>query len=100
MDTDSTHTPSLSDTFNELQNSCLAQSFLPIDKRIVLFKTLHKRNVSNEKAIIDAASQDFGYRTAVDTLLGDILPTRQGLAHNIKKLPKWATPSKRNTSLS
>lgn len=100
MDTDSTHTPSLSDTFNELQNSFLAQSYLPIDKRIVLLKTLHKRIVSNEQALIDAASKDFGYRTAFDTLLGDILPTVQGLAHIIKKLPKWAKPSKRSTSLS
>jgi coniferyl-aldehyde dehydrogenase len=75
LDTDSTHTPSLSDTFNELQNSFLAQTYLPIDKRIVLLKTLHKRIVSNEQALIDAASKDFGYRTAFDTLLGDILPT-------------------------
>ncbi|WP_029752913.1 aldehyde dehydrogenase family protein, partial [Pseudoalteromonas sp. TAE80] len=86
--------------FDELQKSFLETPYLPIDKRLVLLKKLRVRIVELEQELVDAASKDFGYRTAFDTLLGDILPTVQTLAHIIKKLPKWAKPSNRSVGLS
>ena len=65
-----------------------------------MLKQLRSRVVEFEQELIDAVSKDFGYRTAFDTLLGDILPTMQALAHTIKKLPKWSKPSKRSVGLS
>jgi len=86
--------------FDELQKSFLEMPYLPIDKRLVLLKKLRVRIVELEQELVDAASKDFGYRTAFDTLLGDILPTVQTLSHIIKKLPKWAKPSNRSVGLS
>lgn len=100
MSTDTTDTLPLTSLFDELQKSFKNTPYLAIDKRIVLLKKLRTRIVSLEQELVDAASKDFGYRTAFDTLLGDILPTVQGLAHIIKKLPKWAKPSNRSVGLS
>lgn len=100
MNPDSTHTSSLTTEFNELQNSFSNSPYPPIEKRLALLKVVRGRIVKLEQELVDAASKDFGYRTAFDTLLGDILPTVQGLAHIIKKLPKWAKPSNRSVGLS
>lgn len=100
MNPDSTHTSSLTTEFNELQNSFSNNPYPLIEKRLALLKVVRGRIVKLEQELVDAASKDFGYRTAFDTLLGDILPTVQGLAHIIKKLPKWAKPSNRSVGLS
>ena len=100
MTTDTSHTASLITRFDELQNSFLATPYLSIKERIAVLKKLRARVVDLEEELVAAASKDFGYRTAFDTLLGDILPTVQGIAHIIKKLPKWSKPSNRSVGLS
>ena len=100
MSTDTSDTLPLISQFDELQKSFKNTPYLAIDKRIILLKKLRARIVSLEQELVDAASKDFGYRTAFDTLLGDILPTVQALAHIVKKLPKWAKPSNRSVGLS
>ncbi|MBH0056779.1 coniferyl aldehyde dehydrogenase [Pseudoalteromonas sp. SWXJZ94C] len=100
MTTDTSHTASLITQFDELQNSFLATPYLSIKERIAVLKKLRARVVDLEEELVAAASKDFGYRTAFDTLLGDILPTVQGIAHIIKKLPKWSKPSNRSVGLS
>lgn len=100
MTTDTPQTISLLAQFNGLQNAFLETPYLSINKRITILKKLRARVVELEEELVDAVSKDFGYRTAFDTLLGDILPTVQGLAHIIKKLPKWSKPSNRAVGLS
>jgi len=97
---DAPQTPSLTTQFDELQQYFIKTPYLSINKRITVLKQLRSRIVEFEQELIDAVSKDFGYRTAFDTLLGDILPTMQALAHTIKKLPKWFKPSKRSVGLS
>ncbi|PCC10651.1 coniferyl aldehyde dehydrogenase [Pseudoalteromonas sp. JB197] len=100
MTIDAPQTPSLTAQFDELQQYFIKTPYLSINKRITVLKQLRSRVVEFEQELIDAVSKDFGYRTAFDTLLGDILPTMQALAHTIKKLPKWSKPSKRSVGLS
>ncbi len=100
MTIDAPQTPSLTAQFDELQQYFIKTPYLSINKRITVLKQLRSRLVEFEQELIDAVSKDFGYRTAFDTLLGDILPTMQALAHTIKKLPKWSKPSKRSVGLS
>ncbi len=100
MTIDAPQTPSLTTQFDELQQYFIKTPYLSINKRITVLKQLRSRIVEFEQELIDAVSKDFGYRTAFDTLLGDILPTMQALAHTIKKLPKWSKPSKRSVALS
>jgi coniferyl-aldehyde dehydrogenase len=100
LSTDTQHTVALTAIFNELQSAFLKTPYLSISKRISVLKKLRTRIVALEEELIAAASKDFGYRTAFDTLLGDVLPTVQTLAHIIKKLPKWSKPSNRSVGLS
>ncbi|MEM5545828.1 coniferyl aldehyde dehydrogenase [Pseudoalteromonas fuliginea] len=100
MTTDTSNTVSLTTQFDGLQDAFLSTPYLPINKRITLLKNLRLRIVELEEELVDAVSKDFGYRTAFDTLLGDILPTVQTLAHIIKKLPNWSKPSNRAVGLS
>ena len=75
MSTDIPHAMPLIPQFDELQKSFLETPYLPVDKRLVLLKKLRTHIVELEQELVDAASKDFGYRTAFDTLVGDILPT-------------------------
>jgi coniferyl-aldehyde dehydrogenase len=93
--------PSLLTTqFTQLQQHFVAHPYLAINTRISVLKQLRGRLVELEDELTAAVSKDFGYRTAFDTLVGDLLPTMQALAHTIKKLPSWSKPSKRSVGLS
>lgn len=100
MTTDTQSATSLTAQFDELQTSFTNTPYVSIRERLRVLKQLRARVVGLEQALIDAASKDFGYRTAFDTLLGDILPTIQSFTHIIKKLPKWSKPSHRSVGLS
>lgn len=100
MITDTLSTGFLRSQFNELSHSFEDTPYLPIEQRISLLKQVRANIVAQEHALIAAVSKDFGYRTEFDTLVGDILPTMQALAHSIKKLPLWAQPSRRSAGLS
>ena len=100
MITDTLSTGSLRSQFNELKHSFEDTPYLPIEQRLALLKQVRANIVTLEQDLIAAVSKDFGYRTAFDTLVGDILPTMQGLAHIIKKLPRWSKPSHRSAGLS
>ena len=100
MITDTLSTGSLRSQFNELKHSFEDTPYLPIEQRLALLKQVRANIVTIEQDLIAAVSKDFGYRTAFDTLVGDILPTMQGLAHIIKKLPRWSKPSHRSAGLS
>lgn len=100
MTTDTLSTGTLRSQFNELKHSFEDTPYLPIEQRLALLKQVRANIVTLEQDLIAAVSKDFGYRTAFDTLVGDILPTMQGLAHIIKKLPRWSKPSHRSAGLS
>ena len=100
MTTDTLSTGTLRSQFNELKHSFEDTPYLPIEQRLALLKKVRANIVTLEQDLIAAVSKDFGYRTAFDTLVGDILPTMQGLAHIIKKLPRWSKPSHRSAGLS
>ncbi len=92
--------PSLINHFEALKKDFSQSPYLPIAERLALLKQLRERMVILEDELVQAVSKDFGYRTAFDTLLGDIVPTMQALAHMIKKLPHWSKPSRRSVGLS
>ena len=100
MTTDTLSTGTLRSQFNELKHAFEDTPYLPIEQRLALLKQVRANIVTLEQDLIAAVSKDFGYRTAFDTLVGDILPTMQGLAHMIKKLPRWSTPRHRSAGLS
>jgi coniferyl-aldehyde dehydrogenase len=90
----------LIEQFNQLKSDFLSTPYLAIKDRIALLKILRTQLVAHESELIGAVSKDFGYRTAFDTTLGDILPTVQALNHIVNALPKWSRPSQRSVGLN
>ncbi|KKL48821.1 hypothetical protein LCGC14_2321670, partial [marine sediment metagenome] len=81
--------------FDEMQQHFNEQPYLAISKRIQLLKSLKRTLLALEAELVAASSKDFGFRTAFDTVLGDILPTSKTISHTIAHLPKWAKESPR-----
>lgn len=86
--------------FDEMQQHFAAQPYLAISKRIQLLKSLKRELLALEAELVAASSKDFGFRTAFDTVLGDILPTIKTISHTITHLPKWAKESPRKAGIS
>ncbi|TMN73225.1 coniferyl-aldehyde dehydrogenase [Pseudoalteromonas sp. S1727] len=99
-DTVTASTSELKTQFDEMQRHFDEQPYLTIAKRIQLLKSLKRALLTLEAEFVAASSKDFGYRTAFDTVLGDILPTTKTISHTITHLPKWAKESPRKAGLS
>ena len=67
--------------------------------RIQALDTLLMITERYEKEIISAISEDFGYRSAEETLLGDIMMALAGIKGSKKHLKKWMKPTKVATDL-
>ncbi|ROS04736.1 coniferyl-aldehyde dehydrogenase [Sinobacterium caligoides] len=55
--------------------------------------------LSNQQALLDALSQDYGHRSATDSIIGDILPIVNHINYSLKRLSRWMKPSKRHAGL-
>lgn len=86
--------------FDNMQSHFNDQPYLPLYQRIYLLKSLKRKLLTLEADLVAASSKDFGYRTAFDTVLGDILPTVRMINHTISYLPKWLKDSPRKAGLS
>lgn len=51
-----------------------------------------------QEALCQAISQDFGYRSADETRLLEILPVLQGISYQLKNLKRWMKPEKRKVN--
>ncbi len=99
-DTDTICNVDLKAQFDEMQRHFDDQPYLALPQRIRLLKSLKRELLILEAELVAASSKDFGFRTAFDTILGDILPTVKTISHTIKHLPKWAKDSPRKAGLS
>ncbi len=86
--------------FDEMQQHFNQQPYLAVAKRIQLLKSIKRELLALEDEFVAASSKDFGFRTAFDTVLGDILPTTRTVSHTIAHLPKWTKESPRKAGLS
>ncbi|HXE56968.1 MAG TPA: coniferyl aldehyde dehydrogenase [Gemmatimonadales bacterium] len=48
--------------------------------------------------IVAAVAADFGRRSRYETLIGDLMPTVQGIDHAIRNLPRWMRPERRGVA--
>ncbi|EQC42950.1 aldehyde dehydrogenase (NAD) family protein [Bacteriovorax sp. BSW11_IV] len=63
-------------------------------------KKLKRLILENKKEIIQAMSDDFGYRSEYDSLFGDIVPTVNNINYCIKHLGKWMKTERRSPGLA
>lgn len=67
--------------------------------RVRRLERLAKAVLRHERAIIDATSADFGYRSPDVTLLTDVAATLQALKFAKKRVAKWMRPERRSPEL-
>jgi len=89
----------LQDTFLQQKSAYSKTPYLPYAQRIIALQNLKTLLLENQQAFIDAINQDFGHRSADDTIIGDILSTVMGINYSLKCLKKWMKPQKKHVGL-
>ncbi|MCF6780235.1 coniferyl aldehyde dehydrogenase [Stutzerimonas stutzeri] len=69
-------------------------------ERIRWLNALHHLLVSNQQAVAEAISSDFGNRSADETLLAELMPSLHGIRYAKRRLLKWMKPSRRSVGLA
>ncbi|MGH8352542.1 MAG: coniferyl aldehyde dehydrogenase [Pseudomonas sp.] len=69
------------------------------EQRSQWLKALRELLFNQQAALIAAISQDFGNRSADETLLAEIMPSLHGIHYATKRLKKWMKPSRRAVGL-
>ena len=68
-------------------------------ERILRLQELKKLLLNNKQAFITAISADFGGRCRHETVLGELMPSVQGIDYTCKHLARWMKPSIRRVDL-
>lgn len=97
--TEVTTQKALADTFLQQKEYFARNTYPSYQERISDLIKLKALLIDNQQAFIKAISQDFGYRSANDTTIGDILTTVMGINYTIKKLKAWMKPEKKHIGL-
>ena len=89
----------LSGLFQAQRAAFAADSMPSLETRRGWLKSLRSMVASEQEALIQAVSQDFGNRSRDETLFAEILPTLQSIDHACKHLRRWMKPSRRPLGL-
>ena len=77
--------------------SFLAEGDVSYETRINRLDRLSKLLHENQAALIETMSQDFGHRSAHQSLLADFYASYETIKHQKKALKKWMKPEKRRS---
>nr|WP_298144181.1 coniferyl aldehyde dehydrogenase [uncultured Pseudomonas sp.] len=69
------------------------------EQRIMWLKALSELLSEQREALIQAISQDFGNRSADETLIAELMPSLHGIHYATKRIKKWMKPSRRSVGL-
>ncbi|WJG23191.1 coniferyl aldehyde dehydrogenase [Vibrio furnissii] len=70
-----------------------------LEKRQQRLVALRQALLSEQNALAEALSQDFGFRSRFDSLLCDIVPAVSQLDYTLKSLKRWMKPQRRKAGL-
>ncbi|MCR9579427.1 MULTISPECIES: coniferyl aldehyde dehydrogenase [Vibrio diabolicus subgroup] len=90
---------SLQQSLDRLKAAYAAEPYPSLDERKQRLVLLKQTLIANKQALVEALSEDFGYRSEFDTAMTDVLPTVSHINYTIKQLKKWCKPSKRESGL-
>ncbi|MEM9384283.1 MAG: coniferyl aldehyde dehydrogenase [Pseudomonadota bacterium] len=89
----------LTDTLRHVRAAYARQPAPTARERIDRLDRLHNAVLDYKDRLVAAVEADFGSRPAAETLLMELLPVLQGIAHNRKHVRGWMRPSRRETPL-
>ena len=76
--------------------ACLAHPMPTLAERKRDLQTLQRFIRDHKDALCEAISADYGNRSRHETLLAEIFPAIDGIAHVLKHLKKWMKPQRRS----
>ncbi|MPQ65543.1 MULTISPECIES: coniferyl aldehyde dehydrogenase [Pseudomonas] len=86
--------------FQAQRQAYAAHPMPPAEQRRQWLDSLRQLLSDERQALIDAISQDFGNRSADETLLGELMPSLHGIQHARRHLKGWMKPSRRRVGLA
>ncbi|UCJ17449.1 coniferyl aldehyde dehydrogenase [Pseudomonas sp. MM211] len=89
----------LQQRFQTQREAFMANPMPSADQRIAWLDNLKARLLSDQDELIRCISEDFGNRSADETLLAEMLPTVHGIRYTRKRLRRWMKPSRRRVGL-
>lgn len=89
----------LNEHFHSLSAQFKQTPYLPIDNRIETITVIKQVLLAEKENLIQALSDDYGYRSQFDSLLADIIATIQHANYTLKHIKKWVKPEKRHAGL-
>lgn len=81
------------------KSAYLRQPTPDLDARKAQLKALKKALLAQQNRIIEALSQDYGHRSADDSLISDIMPCINNINYTLKHLKNWMKPSRRHAGM-
>nr|WP_288355280.1 coniferyl aldehyde dehydrogenase [uncultured Pseudomonas sp.] len=90
----------LQQCFQAQREAFMANPMPSADQRIAWLDSLKARLLADQDALIRCISEDFGNRSADETLLAEMLPTVQGIRYTRKRLRRWMKASRRHVGLA
>lgn len=85
--------------FDQVQDAYLQNPFVPYQDRIDLLKKFKSQLLLAKKDLVEALSNDYGYRSSFDSLICDILPAVSHIDYTISQLKSWMKPNRRKVDL-
>ncbi|PFG58069.1 coniferyl-aldehyde dehydrogenase [Vibrio sp. ES.051] len=89
----------LQHSLNQLKMAYASDPYPSLDERKQRLVLLKQALIDNKQALVEALSEDFGYRSEFDTAMTDVLPTISHINYTLKRFKKWCKPSKRESGL-
>ena len=68
-------------------------------QRIMWLKALGELLSNEREALVRAISEDFGNRSADETLLAELMPSLHGIHYATQRIKKWMKPSRRSVGM-
>ena len=90
----------LQSLLEQLRRAFQADPYPSAADRVQWLDALHRLLASNQQAIIEAISADFGNRSADETRLAEIMPSLHGIHYARRRLRRWMKPSRRSVGLA
>ena len=91
---------SMDAAFAAQQRAFSANPMPPLGQRLQWLKHLEKMISIHRQELIEAIDQDFGHRSADETLLAELLPSLLGIRDARGQLKRWMKPSSRRVGLA
>ena len=98
--TASTTLDELNALFNGQRQAFAAEPMPSAAQRREWLAQLRALLLQEKDALVEAIGQDFGNRSADETLMAELLPSLQGIDYARKRISRWMRPSRRSVGLA